>query len=146
MSDIVRPLSDRRCKSIFANIRITYHFLHHIHDFRLHQVKALRVTSGCTADDVVDFDIIFFLTNTSSIHGIGELNEDRVFLHDTLDVLAANSDDPLVVLVWNVKGDRSWHLLLDKIETIFDGIVLSSTHVDVEVVFIEAIKDDLHVT
>jgi hypothetical protein len=32
-----------------------------------------------------------------------------------LNVLPANSDDAFMVLVWDVKGDRGWHLLLDEI-------------------------------
>lgn len=48
----------------------TYHFLHHVHDFLLDQIKALSVACRRTADDIVDLDIIVFLANTTTVHSI----------------------------------------------------------------------------
>lgn len=81
----------------------------------------------------------------TSVHGIGELDENRVFLHDSLDVLPTDTNDPLVVLVWNMERNRRRHLLLDEGEALFHRFVRGSHDVDVEVVLVEAIKDDLDV-
>ena len=60
-------------------------------------------------------------------------------------MLATDSDDTLVVLVRDVERDRSRHLLLNEIESVLGGIVLCSTDIDIEVVFIEAIENDLDI-
>lgn len=60
-------------------------------------------------------------------------------------MLATYSDDTLVVLIRYVEGDRSRHLLLNEVEPVLGGVVLCSTDVNIEVVFVEAIKDDLDV-
>lgn len=119
--------------------------LNHVHNLLLDQVQALRVTSRSAADDIVDLDVIIFLAHATTIHGVGELDKDRVFLHDALNVLATNANDSLVVLVRNVEGNGSGHFLLDKIQAVLGGLILIAAHVDVEVVLVEAIKDDLHV-
>ena len=60
-------------------------------------------------------------------------------------MLATDSDDALVVLIRDVERDRSRHLLLNEIKSVLGGIVLCSTDVDIEVVFVEAIENDLDV-
>lgn len=60
-------------------------------------------------------------------------------------MLAANTDDSLVVLIGDVEGNRSRHLLLDKIKTALGGFKLVSANVNVEVVLVEAIEDNLNV-
>jgi len=112
----------------------------------LDEIQALCIASGSPTDDIVNLDIIILLSNPTSVHSVGELDEDRIFLHDPLNMLSSNSDDPLVVLIWDVEGDGSRHLLLDKIKAIFGGFILIPAHVDVEIVLVEAIKDDLYVT
>ena len=68
-----------------------------------------------------------------------------MLLHDALDVLAANANDSLVVLVWNMEGYRSRHLLLDKGQPLFHGLVAPAHDVNVEIVLVEAVEDDLNV-
>ena len=60
-------------------------------------------------------------------------------------MLATYSDDTLVVLIRYVEGNRSRHFLLNEVESVLGGVVLCSADVDVEVVFVEAIEDDLDV-
>lgn len=105
------------CTSL-RNLKSTYNFLDHVHDFLLDKVQALRVTSRGPADDIVDLDVIIFLAHPTTIHRIGEFDEDRVFLHDALNVLSANTDDPLVILIRHMERDRRRHLLLDQIQAI----------------------------
>jgi len=119
--------------------------LNHVHDLLLDKLKVVGVTRRSAADDVVNLDVIIVLANATTVHGIRELDEDRVLLHDALDVLASNANDALVVLVRHVERDRSWHLKLHKIQTTLCSLVLRTAHVNVEVVLIEAIKDNLDI-
>lgn len=80
----------------------------------------------------------------TSVHCVGELDEDRVLLHDSLDVLATNTDDSLMVLVRNMEGNRSRHFLLDKAETLLHRFKTTSHDINVEVVLVKAIEDDLN--
>lgn len=41
----------------------------------------------------------------TSVHSIGELDKDRVLLHDTLNVLTADANDALVILVRDMERD-----------------------------------------
>ena len=119
--------------------------LDHIHDLLLDKVQALSVASRGPADNVVNLDVIIFLAHTTTVHGVGELHEDRVLLHDALDMLSTNPDDPLVVLVRHMEGNGSRHLLLHQIQTVLSRLVLVAAHVNVEVVLVETVKDDLDV-
>lgn len=60
-------------------------------------------------------------------------------------MLATYSDDTFVVLIWHVEGDRSRHLLLNEVESVLGSVVLCSTNVDIEVVFVEAVENDLDI-
>ena len=60
-------------------------------------------------------------------------------------MLATDSDDALMVLIRYMEGDRSRHLLLHQVKSVLSSVVLCSTDIDIEVVFIEAIEDDLDV-
>lgn len=82
---------------------ITYNFLNHVHNLLLNKIQALRITSRGPTDHIVDLDVVIFLSHSTAVHGIGELDEDRVFLHDALNVLSANANDPLVVLIRHVE-------------------------------------------
>lgn len=124
---------------------ITYNFLDHVHDLLFHEIQTLCVSRRGPTDDIVDFDVVIFFTDTATIHSIGELDEDGVLLHDALNVLTADTDNSLVVLVRHMERNGRWHLLLDKVETILGSLILGTAHVDVEVVLIESVKDDLHV-
>ena len=136
----------RRWWCFFLILGFTYHFLHHIHNLLLDQIQALGVTSWCTTDDVVDLDVVVFLPNTATVHRIREFDKDGVFLHDTLDVLSADTDDTFVILIRDVKGNGSRHLLLNKIQSVLGGFVLCSAYINVEIVFVESIEDDLNIT
>lgn len=124
----------------------TYNFLNHVHDLLFHEIQTLCVSRRGPTDDIVDFDVVIFFTDTATIHSIGELDEDGVLLHDALNVLTTDSNDPLVVLVRNVERDGRWHLLLDEVEPIPSCLVLISADINVEVVLVETVEDDLHVT
>lgn len=118
--------------------------LDHVHNLLLDKVEILSVASRSAADDVVDLDIIFLLAEASTVHGIGEFDEDRVLLHDPLDMLTTDANDTLVVLIRHVERDGSRHLLLDQVESVFSGLVLCTTNYNVKVVLVEAIEHDLH--
>ena len=60
-------------------------------------------------------------------------------------MLATYANYAFVVLVRNMERDGGWHFLFYKVQSILGSIVLSPTNVDVEVVLIEAVKDDLDV-
>lgn len=138
---VVQTVDEDSLRDVFR-----INFLDHIHDLLLDKVQTLCIPSGCPTDDVVDLDIVIFLAHTTAVHGVGELDEDRVLLHDALDVLATDSDDSLVVLVRNMERDGRWHLLLDEIKPVPSCLVLIPADVNIEVVLVETIKDDLHVT
>ena len=100
MSDrLVWRVCGRRRGSGLVFIRFTYHFLNHVHDFLLDEIETLCIARGGAADDIVHLDIIVLLANSAAVHCIGEFDEDRVLLHDALDVLATNANDTLVVLI-----------------------------------------------
>ena len=111
----------------------------------LDQIKALSIPSRCAADDIVDFNVVILLADTSTIHRIGEFDKDGVLFHDPLNMLAADADDAFMVLIGHMEGYRSGHLLLHKIKTILGSFILRAADVDVEVVFVEAIEDDLYI-
>jgi hypothetical protein len=105
----------------------------------------LGIASWGAANDIVDFDIVIFTAHATSVHRIRELDENGVLLHDSLDMLTTDSNDALVVLVGDMERDGSGHFLLDKGQALLHGIVTATHDVDVEVVLIEAVKNDLHI-
>jgi hypothetical protein len=129
----------------FLHVRVTHDFLHHIHDLLLDKIQALGISSGSTTDDVIHLDVFVLFSDSTAVHRVGELDEDGVLLHDPLNMLSTNTNDTLVILIWNMEGDGSRHLLFDEIKAISSSLVLIPTHVNVEIVFIEAVKDDLYV-
>jgi hypothetical protein len=60
-------------------------------------------------------------------------------------MLSTDTYNTLVILVRHMERDGSRHFLFDKVKPIFGGLVLAAYNVNVEVVFVEAIKDDLDV-
>lgn len=76
---------------------------------------------------------------------VGELDEDRMLLHDTLDVLAADTNDAFVVLVRHVERDRSRHLLFHQTEALLHRVIGRSVDVDVEIVLAEVFEHYLDV-
>ena len=123
----------------------TYNFLDHVHNLLLDKVQALCVAGRCAADDIVDLDVVVFFAHSATVHGVGELDKNGVLLHDALDVLSTDSDDPLVVLVRYMEGNGRRHLLFHQIQAILGRIVLVSAHIDVEVVLVESVKDNLDI-
>ena len=123
----------------------TYSTVHHLQNLVLDRVEVLGVTSGSSADDVVNLDVVILAAHTAAVHCIGELDEYRVLLHDSLNVLTANTDDALVVLVWNVERDRRRHFLFHHAQASLHKLVVDGHNINVEVVLVEAIKDNLNV-
>lgn len=119
--------------------------LNHVHDLLLDELQVVGIARRRTANDVVDLDVIIILSDTATIHGVGELDEDRVLLHDALDVLATNADDALVVLIRHVERDGSRHLQLHEVQAVLRSLVLRAAYINVEVVLVEAVEDNLHV-
>lgn len=60
-------------------------------------------------------------------------------------MLTTNADDAFVVLIGYMEGYRSRHLLLHKIKAVLGSFILRPADIDVEIVFIEAIEDDLYI-
>ena len=60
-------------------------------------------------------------------------------------MLTANPDDTFVVLIRHMERYRSWHFLLHQVEAAPGRIVLRSTDINVEIVFIESVEDNLDV-
>ena len=123
----------------------TYNFLHHVHNLLFDKIKVLSIASRSTADNIVNLDIVVILSDTTAIHSVGELDKHGVLFHDPLNVLPSNTNDTLVVLVRDVERNRRRHLLFDKVQTVFRCLVLRSTNIDVEIVLVEAVKQDLYV-
>lgn len=82
----------------------------------------------------------------TSIHSIREFDEDRMLLHNSLDMLATNTYDSLMILVGDVERDGCGHLLLNQAETLLHRVIACSHDIDIEVVLVEAIEDDLNIT
>ena len=112
----------------------------------LDEIQTLGISRGSPTNYVINLDIIIFFADTTTVHGVGKLHEDGILLHDALDVLSSDANDTLVVLIRDVKGDGGRHFLLHKIEPILGSFVLGAADVDVEIVFVEAVEDDLHIT
>lgn len=138
---VVQSVDDDMLRNVLG-----VNLLNHVHDLLLDEFQIVGVPGGSATDDIVDLDIVVIFANTSTVHGIGELDKDRVFLHDALDVLSADADDTLVVLVRDVKRDRGRHLKLNEVQSVLGGFVVLSTDIDIEIVLVEAIKDDLDIT
>ncbi len=81
----------------------------------------------------------------TAVHGIRELHEDRVLLHDTLDMLTTDTDNALVVLIGYMERNRSRHLLFHKRQSLLHGVVIGSNDVDVEIILPKALEHDLDV-
>ena len=126
-------------------IRATDHFFDHIHYLLLDQIQGLGIPSWSSTNHIVDLDIVVLLTNTAAVHRVREFDEDRIPLHDTLDVLATNANDAFMVLIGHMERDRGRHFLLDELQSILGRIVLCAAYVNVEIVFVEAIENDLDV-
>lgn len=76
---------------------------------------------------------------------VGELDEDRMFLHDALDVLSTNTNDSFVILIGHMERDRGWHLLLYQAQALLHRLIGRSVDVNVEVVFAKVFEHDLNV-
>ena len=80
----------------------------------------------------------------TTIHSVGELDEDGVLLHDALDAATTNADDTLVVRLRDMERDLGRKLLLKERETLENRPVAAS-NVDEEVVLVEGLELDLDV-
>lgn len=137
----------------------------HLQDLGFDKLKVLGIPRRGTADDVVQRVIIIFSNHAiyecqridalvrgtllcyelTALLSIGELDEDRVLLHDALDVLATNANDSLVVLIRHVEGDGSWHLLFHQAQALLHRVVGRGVDVDVEVVLAKVLEHDLDI-
>lgn len=130
---------------LFEIISSTHHFLDHVHNLLLYHIQTLCIASRGSANNVINLDIIVILSNPSAVHRVGKFNKNRVFLHNSLNVLTANTNDAFVVLVRNMERYGCRHFLLDQIKSVLSSFVLSPTYVDIEVVLIEPVKYNLHI-
>jgi len=119
--------------------------INHFQYFALDEFKILRVAGGGAANDIVDPTIIVLAAHPATVHSVGELDENRMLLHDPLDVLAANTNDALVVLIGNMERDGCGHFLLHKPQTLLHGVVGAGLNFDVEVILAEVVKHDLDI-
>lgn len=110
----------------------TYSSVNHFENLVLNSIKILGIACRSTANNIVDFDVIVLATHSpcsvivshllirsckgkgffsrtaallTSVHSIGELDKDRVLLHDALNVLTANTNNALMVLVGDMERD-----------------------------------------
>ena len=60
-------------------------------------------------------------------------------------MLATYANNAFMILVRNMERYGGWHFLFYEVQAVLGSIILSPANVDVEVVFIEAVKDDLNV-
>lgn len=93
----------------------------------------------------MSIDCIPTTKELTSFLRVGEFDEDRVLLHDALDMLSANANDSLVILIRHMERDRGRHLLLDKTQALLHRLVGRSVDVDVEVVLAKVLEHDLNV-
>lgn len=93
----------------------------------------------------MSIDYILETKELTAFLGVGELDEDRVLLHDALDMLSANTNDTLVILIRHMERDRGWHLLLNKTQALLHRFVGRSIDIDVEVVLAKVLEHDLNV-
>lgn len=88
---------------------------------------------------------VYLRRKLTSLLRVGELDEDRVLLHNALDVLAADADDSFVILIRHVERDRGWHLLLHQAQALLHRFIGRSIDVDVEVVLAKVFEHDLNI-
>lgn len=74
----------------------------------------------------------------------GELDVDAILLHDSLNVLASDANDPLVIRLGNMERDLSRQLLLQHRESM-KGARITSREVNEEIVVVERLKLDFDV-
>lgn len=122
-----------------------YNTINHLQNLALNKLKVLGIAGGGSADDIVNSAVVVLPAHATPIHRIGELDEDGMFFHDALDMLAANANNTLVVLVRHVKRDGCRHLLLHQAQALLHGVVCMALNFDVEVVLAKVVKHNLDV-
>lgn len=68
-----------------------------------------------------------------------------MLFHNTLDVLATDTNDSLVILIRDVEGDRSRHFLLYQAHSLLHRVIRRRNNINIEVVFPEAVEYDLDI-
>lgn len=68
-----------------------------------------------------------------------------MLLHDTLNMLATNTDDAFVVLVRYMERNRGGHFLFNQRQSLFHGVVVRSNDVNVEVVLPKTVEHNLDI-
>ena len=82
---------------------VTHSTVNHVQDLRFDQFQVLGVAGRCSADHIINLDIIIFTAHTPTIHSVRELHENRMLFHDTLDVLATDTNNAFMILVWDME-------------------------------------------
>ena len=117
--------------------------IHQLHDSLFQIVQVHCVLRWGTRYDVVL--VVIVTTHRSELLCIRKLDVDAVLLHDALDAATSDADDTLMVGLRNVERDLGRQFLLEKSKSLQDRCVIAGD-VDQEVVFVESLKLNLHVS
>ena len=113
------------------------------HNGLLEIVQVHGILGRCTGNDVVF--VVIVTTHSRKLLGIRKLDVHTILLHDALDAATSDADDTLMVGLRNVERDLGRQFLLKKSESLQDRCVIAGD-VDQEVVFVESLKLNLHVS
>ena len=113
------------------------------HNGLLEIVQVHGILGRCTGNDVVF--VVIVTTHSRKLLGIRKLDVHTILLHDALDAATSDADDTLMVGLRNVERDLGRQFLLKKGESLQDRCVIAGD-VDQEVVFVESLKLNLHVS
>ena len=112
---------------------------HHLHYSLLELLERGVVLGWRACHDVVL--VVLVPAQLSELLGIRKLDVDAVLLHDALNVLAADADDPLVVDLGHMERHLGRQLFLQQAQAIQRACVIAGS-VDEEVVVVEGLELD----
>ena len=113
------------------------------HNGLLEIVQVHGILGRCTGNDVVF--VVIVTTHSRKLLGIRKLDVHTILLHDALDAATSDADDTLMVGLRNVERDLGRQFLLEKGKSLQDRCVIAGD-VDQEVVFVESLNLNLHVS
>ena len=113
------------------------------HNGLLEIIQIHGILGRRTGNDVVF--VVIVTTHSRKLLGIRKLDVHTILLHDALDAATSDADDTLMVGLRNVERDLGRQFLLKKSECLQDRCVIAGD-VDQEVVFVESLKLNLHVS
>lgn len=67
-----------------------------------------------------------------------------MFLHNSLNMLTADTNDALMILIRDMERDRGGHFLFHEHQPRLHSIVIVAANINVEIVLVEAVKDNLY--